>query len=481
MNILKNLPILLLLLIMAACSSDTDAALFEEGTPVRVTLRLSVAGNDATRADAVLNPDKNASADEMMKNWKVIVADANDKVVNTFEKSGLNNLETDEVTQSVTLIKGSTYHFYSFANLSWTELGFDAAPSVGTDVSALNTRTFSINGNDFNLASSSSGIPMSNRQTYTVKGEADESFDLIVVRMLAKMEFQFTNATTSALTVTGITLSDITSNSNDVADNIYLLPAYQTGENLNGPDDMAAGDLIPNLPTSVTKANFTKEVNLSVGTNAEETVTTTFYLNESQVAKDTYPGYFVITLSVNKDGGTSEQRYALLSWKEIARNDYRTIPIKLDDYSLEIIPYDFPAIGVYPASVREEDGKFTCTFHAGGDFYIVPRVKQLSTGDVVNQTLWDIYSSDGATLITDESLLTPTSITNENMYITDAALRYDTDGRWSGGTFTKYFKGTFAEEQYGTAEYDFTVKVTNSGDANIYRFLKYKLYLIREE
>lgn len=481
MNILKNLPILLLLLIMAACSSDTDATLSEEGTPVRVTLRLSVAGNDATRADAVLNSDTNASADEMMKNWKVIVADANDKVVTTFEKSGLNNLETDEVTQRVTLIKGSTYHFYSFANLSWTELGFAAVPSDGTDVSALNTRTFSINGNDFNLASSS-GIPMSNRQTYTVKGEADESFDLIVVRMLAKMEFRFTNATTSALTVTGITLSDITPN---VANNICLLPAYQTGENLNGPDDMAAGDLIPNLPTGATKANFTKEVNLSVGTNAEKTVTTTFYLNESQVAKDTYPGYFVITLSVSKDEGTSvEQRYALLSWKEIARNDYRTIPIRLDDYSLEIIPYDFPAIGVYPASVREEDGKFTCTFHAGGDFYIVPRVKQLSTGEVVNQTQWDVYSSDGATSITDEFLLTPTSITNEDMYITDAALRYDADGRWSGGTstnYTKYFKGTFAEEQYGTAEYDFTVKVTNSDNDDIHRFLKYKLYLIREE
>lgn len=479
MNILKNLPILLLLLIMAACSSDSDATLSEEGTPVRVTLRLSVAGNDATRADAVLDPVTNASADEMMKNWKVIVADANDKVVKTFAEEGLENLETDEVTQSVTLIKGSTYHFYSFANLSWTELGFTDAPVADTDVSTLNTRTFSINGNDFN---SDSGIPMSNRQTYTVKGEADESFDLIVVRMLAKMEFRFTNATTSALTVTGITLSDITSN---VADNICLLPAYQTGENLNGPDDMAAGDLIPNLPTSATKADFTKTVDLSVGTNAEEAVTTTFYLNESQVAKDTYPGYFVITLSVSKDGGTSvEQRYALLSWKEIARNDYRTIPIRLDDYSLEIIPYDFPAIGVYPASVREEDGKFTCTFHAGGDFYIVPRVKQLSTGEVVAQTLWDVYSSDGATSITDESLLTPTSITNEDMYITDAALRYDTDGRWSGGTstnYSKYFKGTFAEEQYGTAEYDFTVKVTNGDNADIYRFLKYKLYLIREE
>ena len=480
MNILKNLPILLLLLIMAACSSDTDAALSEEGTPVRVTLRLSVAGNDATRADAVLNPDTNARANEMMKNWKVIVADANDKVVNTFEKSDLKNLETDEVTQSVTLIKGSTYHFYSFANLSWTELGFTDAPDVDTDVSALNTRTFSINGNDFNLASSSD-IPMSNRQTYTVKGEADESFDLIVVRMLAKMEFRFTNATTSALTVTGITLSDITSN---VEDNICLLPAYQTGENLNGPDDMGAGDLIPNLPTSVTKADFTKTVDLSVGANAQKV--TTFYLNESQVAKDTYPGYFVITLSVSKDEGTSvEQRYALLSWKEIARNDYRTIPIKLDDYSLEIIPYDFPAIGVYPASVREEDGKFTCTFHAGGDFYIVPRVKQLSTGTFVAQTLWDVYSSDGTTPITDESLLTPTSITNKNMYITDdAALRYDTDGRWSGGTstnYSKYFKGTFAENQYGTAEYDFTVKVTDSDNDDIHRFLKYKLYLIREE
>lgn len=480
MNILKNIPIFLLLLIMAACSSDTDATLSEEATPVNVILHLSVAGNEATRADALLNPDTNARADEMMKNWKVIVADANDKVVNTFEKSDLNNLETDEVTQRVTLIKGNTYHFYSFANLSWSDIGFtDVAPATGTDVSVLNTRTFSINGNDFAL-SSSSGIPMSNKQAYTVEGTDNESLDLIVVRMLAKMEFRFTNATTSALTVTGITLSEITSN---VADNICLLPKYQTGEELNGPDDMAAGDLLPNLPTGVTKADFTKVVNLNVEANAQ--VVTTFYLNESQVTEDSYPGYFVITLSVTKDGGnTTEQRYALLTWKKIARNDYRTIPIRLDDYSLEIIPYDFPAIGVYPASVREEDGKFTCTFHAGGDFYIVPRVKQLSTGEVVAQTLWDVYSSDGTTPITDESLLTPTGITNEDMYITDNTLRYDADGRWSGGTstnYSKYFKGTFAEEQYGTAEYDFTVKVTNSDDANVHRFLKYKLYLIREE
>lgn len=480
MNILKHLPILLMLLIMAACSSDTDTTLSEETTPVSVTLRLSVAGNEATRADALLNPDMNARTEEMMKNWKVIVADANDKVVNTFEKEGLNNLETDEVTQRVTLIKGKTYHFYSFANLSWSDIGFtDVAPATGTDVSALNSRTFSINGNDFAL-SSSSGIPMSNKQTYSVKGTDNESLDLIVVRMLAKMEFQFTNATTTALTVTGITLSEITSNGTG---NICLLPLYQAGEDLNGSDDMGAGDLLPNLPEGVTKADFTKVVNLQVEDNAK--VVTTFYLNESQVAEGTYPGYFVITLSITKDGGTTtEQRYALLSWKEIARNDYRTIPIKLDDYSLEIIPYDFPAIGVYPASVREEDGKFTCTFHAGGDFYIVPRVKQLSTGNVVSQAQWDVYSSDGATPLEDESLLTPTNITNEDMYITDNALRYDADGHWSGGTstsYSKYFKGTFAEEQYGTSEYDFTVKVTNSDDANVHRFLKYKLYLIREE
>ncbi|MBR1545921.1 MAG: hypothetical protein IJ633_03870, partial [Prevotella sp.] len=71
-------------------------------------------------------------------------------------------------------------------------------------------------------------------------------------------------------------------------------------------------------------------------------------------------------------------------WDYIARNDYRIIPIVLDDYKLDMIPYDFPAIGVYPASVKEEDGIYTINFHDYGHFHLQPVVKKVSNGDVVS-------------------------------------------------------------------------------------------------
>ena len=63
----------------------------------------------------------------------------------------------------------------------------------------------------------------------------------------------------------------------------------------------------------------------------------------------------------------------------------------LEDYKFDIIPYDFPAIGVYPASVKEEDGLYTINFHDYGHFHLVPKVKILSsnTGATVPFTATD--------------------------------------------------------------------------------------------
>ena len=46
-----------------------------------------------------------------------------------------------------------------------------------------------------------------------------------------------------------------------------------------------------------------------------------------------------------------------------------------------MIPYDFPAIGVYPASVKEEDGIYTITFHDSGHFHLQPKVTKYSANN----------------------------------------------------------------------------------------------------
>lgn len=499
MNILKNLPILLLLLIMAACSSDSDATLSEEGTPVRVTLRLSVAGNDATRADAVLNSDTNASADEMMKNWKVIVADASDKVVATFAESGLENLEKDDVTASITLTSGATYYFYSFANLSWTDLGFatDAAPANGTNVSVLNDRTFAINGNGFDP--STSGIPMSNKQKVNIT-PSTTLVDLIVVRMLAKMELRFWNATASDITIKQVTLSEITPNADELTGegekrNIRLLPKYGTADTENS---MAAGDLSPNIATQQ-KADYSPTITATTvagnsyteGTTDVKTATPAatiaFYLNESEVA-DATPGYFALTITTVTAGGTEEvQRYALLDnggtdgWKTIPRNDYRVVPIVFDDYGLDIMPYDFPPIGVYPASVKEEDGKFTCTFHAGGHFHIVPTVRRLSDNVELGYSATAIEGADTWTFSSwsDDADATiyevcpdetaPTTDSSDNGYAPV----------WDATNHYIFGKLKHDDDVTGTAYHELKIHV-NKGTTAAYRTLTYKLHIIKE-
>jgi hypothetical protein len=96
-----------------------------------------------------------------------------------------------------------------------------------------------------------------------------------------------------------------------------------------------------------------------------------------------------------KLAGEAEERYVLIDdkgsttaddnkWDYIARNDYRIIPIVIDDYKLELVPYDFPAIGVYPASVKEiEDDLYEMTFHDYGHFHLVPKVTKTSDNTTI--------------------------------------------------------------------------------------------------
>ena len=258
-------------------------------------------------------------------------------------------------------------------------------------------KNVTVSGNLFTAMTSSDdngfgsyGIPMSNVQTATITSST--ILDLIVIRMLAKIELQVYNDSGNDVTITDITLTDVTSN---VSNNLKLLPNLSAaGHNTMDP---VHGDIQPNLngtpaTSDVTLSSLTQEVSASNNsyTDGDDPVTITFYVNESATPTNVFGHYF---LKITLDGET-EERYALIDdkgsttaddnkWDYIARNDYRIIPIVLDDYKLDIIPYDFPAIGVYPASVKEEDGYYTINFHDYGHFHLVPQVTKVSTSAVV--------------------------------------------------------------------------------------------------
>lgn len=399
-----------LILMTGGCSSDDSGNEIPAPSPnekVAVHLRIAPAGSSkGMRAWT----DDNATDDEMMNIWVVVITDEDDAVETVLAcKPTADSREIDPIA----LLPMGVHHFYSFANMSVASIAstlgitvtmpemtdadevYEATTASGTVVADKNVM---VNGNKFSLFNPSDnngfgsyGIPMSNVQSATITGST--TLDLIVIRMLAKIELQFYNDTGSDVTVTGITLTDVTANA---ANNLKLLPSLTAGANIMDP---VHGDIQPHLNGTPATGNVTyteQTIAVSAETNnpGGTPVKFTFYVNESAApavtASNVFGHYF---LTVTLDGET-EARYALIDdtnadpldegrWDYIARNDYRIIPIVLDDYKLDIIPYDFPAIGIYPASVKEEDGYYTINFHDYGHFHLVPKVTKISTSVVV--------------------------------------------------------------------------------------------------
>ena len=418
--------------VMAACSSDDTDAKAPEPTNETdlLLLRITTNANVTTRERAIDWTDANAQDEEMMNLWVVMVTNTSDgsmvKCLACRPSAG-EEQEIDEVGQ---LSKGA-YTVYSFANISFanvcTLLGLTAPNSIPTinntpvEIAMTGTvnhtnalaATATVNGNNFDPTAADNGfgekgIPMSNVQTI---GTTETTKDLIVVRMLAKIEIQLYNETGHEVTVTSVTLSDITNNGSD---NLKLMPLYTTASNANTMEAVH-GDLQPNLSDTKTTSDYIYEVptvqqSVAIATydSGNPAQIFTFYINESATPSNG-EGLFYLTLKMSD----TEYRYALISsqstdataanykWNYIARNDYRIIPIVLDDYKLELIPYDFPPIGVYPASVREiENDLYEMTFHDYGHFHLVPKVTKMSDNLTVpysatepSATTWTLRSA----------------------------------------------------------------------------------------
>lgn len=427
MKILRHTYLLMLAAltaVMAACSSDDPSATGDNGQVVppsetngKLTLRIAT-HNNVTRAAW---QDNNATDDEMMNLWVVILTNEAGAVQKSWACRPAAGAE-QEIDEIGEITKGA-YVAYSFANISvenvCTLLGLTAGtvPTIGatpTELAVSGTitqtdaaaKTATINGNGFDPNAADNGygekgIPMSNVQTIAA---TDTEKDLIVVRLLAKIKLSIKNETGTAQHIKYATISNVTKNEDN---NLKLLPKWTSTDGKDNMDVTLHGDLQPNLNGNPT----TEEITIpgiatadALANNATREVT--FYINECKTGTD-----FNLTIGLGDASNTKEYRYALIDskgattadddkWDYIARNDYRIIPIVLDDYRFEIIPYDFPPIGVYPVSVSEIDDVnhiYNFTFHDYGHFHLLPRVTKGSTTDVK----YNVGSGDYWTLNTD--------------------------------------------------------------------------------
>ena len=301
----------------------------------------------------------------------------------------------NNATGSVTSYAGDDDDFYSetYTTNTYYSIAYTENATVTADYA--NGKTVNMAGNNFDVTTANGygavGIPMSNVQTIEVNSST-ETIDLIVIRMMAKIELQVYNDRGSDVTIESFTLTDVTANTNG---NLKLLPNL-SAEGHGSMEVTTHGDIRPNLGSATPKdltlypSSEQGAVSATANNTSGTPVSFTFYVNESATPGNGY-GLFYLKIKLS---GDPEEHYALIDhkgkttaddnkWNYIARNDYRIIPVVLDDYKIDIIPYDFPAIGVYPASVKEEDGLFTINFHDYGHFHLVPQVTKVSTSAVV--------------------------------------------------------------------------------------------------
>lgn len=392
--------------LLAACSAGDDATSFpgqaDAENRVGVTLQLSALSSQTSQSSrssltrAGWETDTEAWPGEMMKSWFVVVVQNGqiEKIITSDLKSGVTEVEKDQAF--VELNKGETT-FYSFANIKPEDIGLDASISVGQPLpDGFDEKTYQMDGNsqlfhELMTPEFKNGYPMSNKQMVNIT-DNQQVISLEVIRMMAKVQLSITNATDHAINLKTITLSDVTLNGNP---NVKLLPNVDSNDQLQ-----------VNLPNSAKKGTITLTAaeNNGMTIEARAKQTACFYMNESLVDKGEDGGnrYFILSLTTvdATTGTTSSQRYAMLSWNEIRRNDYLKIPIKLEDYQIRWTVEAFSPIGVLP-KVKDDGENLSLDFGYYGEFHIKPEVIKLSrTG---SQTLpvsdWqmgtDATGSDG--------------------------------------------------------------------------------------
>lgn len=324
---------------------------------------------------------------EQDKETAEMVDEANPTVSNgyfrttTGEKSFLTfvNIPREEVEAAYAKKRGITGEFHFAENQSFAD---DEARI------ALSEMSIAVRANDFNATppppSAARGIPMTgwHNAMLTYRTHDHKLYTVYALRMLSKLQFDFTNELGQRVKINSIEVDRLTDDATATKGNVKPFPHPATPF---GPTDLTV-TVKPNLLTTATQSPQTFSVNSEIGTGQK--VSCSFYVNETDVPNNVFHQF---TLKLNltlADGTTQQVRYALVSnesneWNYIARNDWRIIPIVLQDYKLELVPQDFPPIGVLPAAVKSENDVFTCIFHASGDFHLKPQLVQYSTGKVV--------------------------------------------------------------------------------------------------
>lgn len=394
---MKTIRILAFGLGMAAVcglTSCSETALDETGkgsaSAPTYTVSLNLGPKTATETRTVTgNGTDDGTSDEWMKSWTLVIVD---NATRTVEKILTRpTTETDLVeaeTYSVELTTGAKTVF-ALGNLTPAEAGItygEGNTLTDEELSALKDLSYdSTTGNGFQIsATSGTYLPMSNIVDITVTAAQQQSFDIPLYRMLAKVNFEFTSEASEDVKVTDIRLSPMTQ------EGIYLFP-----EHVNFEADRTDESKAPSFPTgsTTTEYDYAWTTGNAVAAGTTTPVTTSFYVNESKGSA--YSQHLVFTLTTQRNGEAAEENYTLTDLSFINRNDQVTIPVVLTDYIFDPDIAYYPPIGGYPDVKVSDDKSYFVFYSGGGEFVLTPNLHLSgSTEDISPEEVSVTVTSD---------------------------------------------------------------------------------------
>ena len=441
----------LMALLMAACSSDSDVAtddtkpLSEGMGRIRITICTPEANPDLTRAvgsPAWENPDHDW---ELLHSFRILIFDSTYKLVDIIERTDPTmtastpdpsykqsaTVESDELT-------AGTYYVYATANYAD---GFVKGTQYSeTDITNKTAK--------FSNGYSESNIPMTGKLNSAVTVSAGTETDagtITVWRVMAKMQFYFTNEASEQIQIMGVEVDPINTNS-DNQGLVYLFSKDDLTSIANLP---ASGNGTVTLPASgVTTGPVSHETSTETplltlaakndGNTDEGTLF--FYVNETNATFTMTQNQYSLRFKIKRGGTISELRYGVTThydgdgstgqdgFNVIRRNDWIHIPIILTDWHYRIEPLPFVPIGGYPAATVSSDG-LTATFSTGGMIALQPFIKKKGDATWRDFGNTDIsYGDDTWEASIHWKNINGTDVSGDD-YIVKTAFAYDPDSK----------------------------------------------------
>lgn len=329
---------------MAACSDEPDNT--ADGEPVTAVFAVS------SRAQQPV------LANELMQSWWVMMVRGGE-ICGVAESGALADaVESDEFEMK---LNRGRYTAYGFANISRADLEalFGCSFAKGERLPAgFDAKTYELGGASF---AAGTMIPMSGSREVEVTGRAGERIAVEVVRMMGKVEFEFSNGSGDDVEVLGVSFGPLYTGAVD------LLPA----------SDPAAAPVIK--ADAVASTPFVEFTGASLAATGSEAVLRHFYVRETSAAA--HPtGVYHFSVRLRRNGNVVDELYALTSdLTHICRNDYIQIPVAFIDWVLKFNVEFYPPIGGYPAMIVEErNSEYYIRFGSSGLFVMNPDVRRAS-------------------------------------------------------------------------------------------------------